>query len=135
MYHHYSSYSCSSSYSTLSGGIDGIDGILFQFYLFPKKCSISFTIPLFHLFLFQKIIKRNALKVFRGDKKYVYSMYMKDPCKIHEKYLQSLEITDLFQCCHNCLIIQGGHKPGKHGKPGKSGNFKDVKISGKIEFL
>ena len=31
IYHHY------SSYSTIWSGIDGIDGILFQFYLFPKK--------------------------------------------------------------------------------------------------
>ena len=36
-YYHYSSYSCSSSYSTLWSGIDEIDRILFQFYLFPKK--------------------------------------------------------------------------------------------------
>ena len=38
----------------LSGGIDRIDGVLFQFYLFPKGCCISFTIPLFHPFLFPK---------------------------------------------------------------------------------
>ena len=61
IYHHYSSYSCSSSYSTLWGGIDGIDGILFQFYLFPKKFA-------FHLlFLYstssysQKIVKSFAV--------------------------------------------------------------------------
>ena len=35
----------------------GIDGILFQFYLIPKKSCIPFTIPLFHLFLFQKLSK------------------------------------------------------------------------------
>ena len=29
----------------------------------PKKCCIPFTIPLFHLFLFPKIIKRNAVLV------------------------------------------------------------------------
>ena len=39
IYHLYSSYSCSSSYSTLWGGIDGINGILFQFYLFPKSAA------------------------------------------------------------------------------------------------
>ena len=62
-YHHYSSYSCSSSYSTVSGGIDGIDEILFHFFLFPKKCCIPFTISLFRLFLFPKIIERNAVLV------------------------------------------------------------------------
>ena len=67
IYHHYSSYSCSSIFSTLWGGIDGI---LFQLYLFPKKCCIPFTIPLFHLFLFQKIIKRNTVLVYLGPAKY-----------------------------------------------------------------
>ena len=33
----------------------------------PKKCCIPFTIPLFHLFLFPKIIKRNTvLIIFRN---------------------------------------------------------------------
>ena len=39
IYHHYSIYSCSSSCSTLWFGIVGIDGILFQFYLFPKNVA------------------------------------------------------------------------------------------------
>ena len=47
--HHYSSYSCSSSYSTLWGGIDGIYiyRILFQFYLFPKMLHsiYYFSVP------------------------------------------------------------------------------------------
>ena len=30
----------------------------------PKKCCIPFTIPLFHLFLFPKIIKRNTSLIF-----------------------------------------------------------------------
>ena len=60
IYHYYSSYSCSSSYSTLWGGIDEIDGILLQFYLhvFPTKFCIPFTIPLFHQsFYSQKLSK------------------------------------------------------------------------------
>ena len=39
IYHHYSSYSCSSSHSTLWGGTDGIDRIFFQLYLFPKNVA------------------------------------------------------------------------------------------------
>ena len=34
-----SSYCCSSSYSTLWGGIDGTDWILFRFYLFPRNVA------------------------------------------------------------------------------------------------
>ena len=51
IYHHYSSYSCSSSYSILWGGIDGINGILFQLYLFPEMLhSIYYSsIPSLHI--------------------------------------------------------------------------------------
>ena len=45
IYHHCSSYSYSSTYSSLRGGIDRIDGTLFQFYLFPKNVA-------FHLLFF-----------------------------------------------------------------------------------
>ena len=59
IYHHYSSYSCSSSYSTLWGGIDGTDGILFQFYLFPK--NVAFHLLFVFLYstssYFQKLSK------------------------------------------------------------------------------
>ena len=37
--YHCSSYSCSSSYSSLRGGIDRIHGILFQFYLILKNVA------------------------------------------------------------------------------------------------
>ena len=42
----YHNYSSSSSYSTLWGGIDRIDGILFQFYLFPK--NVTFNLLFFY---------------------------------------------------------------------------------------
>ena len=58
IYHHYSSYSCSFSYFTLWGGIDGTDGILFQFYLFPK------IVP-FHL-LFRYSTSSYSQKVSKG---------------------------------------------------------------------
>ena len=57
-YHHYSSYSCSSSYSTLWGGIDGIDVILFQFYLLTKNVA-------FHL-LFLYSTSSYSQKLLKG---------------------------------------------------------------------
>ena len=44
--------------------IGRIDGILLQLNLFPKNCYIPFTVLLFHLFLFLKIVKRNAVLVY-----------------------------------------------------------------------
>ena len=59
IYDHYFSYFFSSSYSTLWGRIDGIDGILFEFYLFTKNVA-------FHLLFVYSSTSSNSEKLSKG---------------------------------------------------------------------
>ena len=76
----YHNYSSSSSCSTLWGGIDRIDGILFQFYLFPK--NVTFNLDYVHMMplwfengtkslrkglLFTRCRHENRLKTVRNE--------------------------------------------------------------------